>query len=79
MIFISGTAVSKEINFNAFQVDTSISDIKPVKKEVVPEKLATLKIQNSDLDPNYIRPRSDFGTTQLERMNQNARHSNSSM
>lgn len=56
LTLISSAALSKEINFDAFKVDTSISDIKPVKKEVGTEKTSNFTITT---DENSFRISSD--------------------
>ena len=82
--------VGKGISFDAFKVDTSISDLKPVEKEVAPAKVAPpVDISLSDKPKEYrpgsyvppvgtpfARPSSNFGMNQIERQNQNARGNN---
>lgn len=88
LFLISGSAIGKGISFDAFKVDTSISDIKPEKKEIVPPKIDPVDISFSS-EPKVYRPGSyvptakryslptkNDGMTPIERMNQSARGAN---
>jgi hypothetical protein len=83
--FLSGSILASELSLNAFKVDTSIQDIKPVKKNVTekilpdePIRLGSSKEYRPDkvyqpmINP-FSRPDSEFGLQSQEQRNQAAR------
>lgn len=89
LFLISGSAIGKGISFDAFKVDTSISDIKPEKKEIIPPKIEAVDISftpgpkearpgsYTPTATRYARPTTNNdGLTPIERVNQTARGAN---
>ena len=88
LLLISGSALGKGISFDAFKVDTTTTDLKPDKKEVVAAKAEPVEIDFSTTPKEYrpgsykppsfpfSRPSSNFGKNQNESANQSARGNN---
>ena len=88
LLLISGSAVGKGISFDAFKVDTTTTDLKPEKKDVVAAKAEPEEIDFSTTPKEYrpgsykppsfpfSRPGNNFRQNQNESANQSARGNN---